>query len=1160
MKDYISSENINTKNNNNNINNLRSQFDINICILHNKEFSLYCKTCLTDICFFCQNNHINHELIKYEIILPKNEEIKLLLDSIKKYNDDYNKFLIEIYAWRKEIDKIILFYQEQLSNNKTLNNNINFIYNYWYYKMNFKLILKFRQIYSNIIEPQKSQNNNQILNYMTKDYKIYNDNNMGLFHYNNYQLMKFGLDKIIDKNNEYDFINNSYNIIRIIWDIYNNIKKGNINHSNIYNRKMYSKSDINSLSEGNLLKRTIFLNDNINNKIINFKNNYDKNISEIFIDLSKFNTINNKKTKNDNLSNPKVGNIFLEQNRANQLKADLVLNNYSDFDNNILCNYNCQNHIDKQNNSTNNNNYKNTFEFSENKKLYKKKKSISENKWSNNKRSNTLSIENNKNKSKLITQNSNNKEIIINKYIPKIKLQNKIDINKNKKGKTYVHKKFDVLNINPINNNYNKDKLNSSNIMKSEKKNEKNELYDQNDNSNSSSDKKLNNTFSQFDYNISNDLTPFTKNIINLKQYKQRNQINKKIYNTNTYDSSIPKIQNLYNYQIFKSLNSQKYEIQPDIPLYIGIELNNNECKLGIIEKNEENNKKMESIDLFCFKDNSYSIPTIITLNEKTDEIKIGYEALDSLLENPDKTIFNIMKIFGKNNNEISLNQNLYPYKIYTNDNLSSRPYIKIDYNNKKEKKFFFEDLFTIYFKKLFEIFFKEVEIENNDKEKEKNTIQLILVIAVPDNFNYFQREIIKKLFQTDIFPQYSDINNRNLDIKQDNISTASSKLSTSLSYNSYNKRKNKLYAGYQIILKDIKIENCSSIANLCLKINSNNIQNTLIININGNSINLSLSSNYQERNNENNEIKNIYQIKRANSIEKGEEDFINDYIAQKLKINAEKKDNLNNILEICKLRKICYETIKNINMYNCEDEHKNNNKKEFIQSLIHIYNEIILNIKKMLKKEKINEININNIFLIGSLSKTNIFIHMLKKFFKFNKDIINQLTRIETYMNLIDDYNDEIYDDYLIAAGAAIQSYNLDNNNSSYTLMDISPNSFGIESLNGCMEFVIEKGTIIPSINQKFIKIKKNNNKNDKLLEINIYEGESKEVINNKLISCANIDKKNFKNEKIGNNYIELLIQFEIDKYYNLRVFVLEPKTLKRRFECLINIDIIKG
>ena len=154
-----------------------------------------------------------------------------------------------------------------------------------------------------------------------------------------------------------------------------------------------------------------------------------------------------------------------------------------------------------------------------------------------------------------------------------------------------------------------------------------------------------------------------------------------------------------------------------------------------------------------------------------------------------------------------------------------------------------------------------------------------------------------------------------------------------------------------------------------------------------------------------------------------------------------------------------------------------------------------------------------------------------------------------------------EINDDYFITSGAAIQSYNIGIKNTQYYLEDICPLSFGIESLDGMMKFIIEKGEKIPIINQRFIKIKKNNENSNKenYLEINIYEGENKEVNKNKLISSVNIDKKNFKNEKICNNYIELLIQFEIDKKFNLRVFVLEPKSLKRRFECLINIDIYK-
>ena len=78
--------------------------------------------------------------------------------------------------------------------------------------------------------------------------------------------------------------------------------------------------------------------------------------------------------------------------------------------------------------------------------------------------------------------------------------------------------------------------------------------------------------------------------------------------------------------------------------------------------------------------------------------------------------------------------------------------------------------------------------------------------------------------------------------------------------------------------------------------------------------------------------------------------------------------------------------------------------------------------------------------------------------------------------------------------------------------------------------------------------------------MEIKIYEGEESNVNKNRLISSANIDKKNFKTEKIGKDYMEILIQFEIDSNLNLCVYVLDVKTYKRRFECLINIDIVKS
>jgi hypothetical protein len=205
------------------------------------------------------------------------------------------------------------------------------------------------------------------------------------------------------------------------------------------------------------------------------------------------------------------------------------------------------------------------------------------------------------------------------------------------------------------------------------------------------------------------------------------------------------------------------------------------------------------------------------------------------------------MKLFGKNYNDISEKKYLYPYNIYSNENTSSRPYIKISYNNHKEKHYYFEDLFTIYMIKLFEIIFTEIE----NKDKDKNIIQLSLVVGISDNLSYFQRKIIEKIFQTQVFPEYiSEMGSNINDNKLDNISITSSKLSTSQSANSIqSKRRKKTYGGYQIILKDIKIENSSSISCLCLKLNNESKKRILTININGDSINLSLSSIFQKKN-----------------------------------------------------------------------------------------------------------------------------------------------------------------------------------------------------------------------------------------------------------------------------------------------------------------------
>ena len=198
------------------------------------------------------------------------------------------------------------------------------------------------------------------------------------------------------------------------------------------------------------------------------------------------------------------------------------------------------------------------------------------------------------------------------------------------------------------------------------------------------------------------------------------------------------------------------------------------------------------------------------------------------------------------------------------------------------------------------------------------------------------------------------------------------------------------------------------------------------------------------------------------------------------------------------------------------------------------IYVEIISSIENLLEKEKLELTNITKIFIQGQILNTKPFINLISHIFKEN-----------TYIELISNNDNNIINSAL----------NLTNN--FCVLKNISSISFGIDSL-GDMKFLIKKGDKMPFVNNKFIKIK--NIKENKCLEIKIYEGENKEINKNRLISCININKKKFKNEIICDDYIELLIQFELEEYCNLRVFILDPKTTKKRFECLINIDIIKG
>ena len=1047
---------------NNNLSNKNISFS-DICSIHKEKFISYCKLCTLEICNKCLSSHFNHELINYKKIRPQKEEIELLQNSIKKYQEIFNNILTQIFSWKKFLEKIILSFQHDLNQNQKINENLNFIFNNDINNYtNFNSILKFRQLFNSVIEPQKNINNNKILNYMTNCDNIFEENKMGLYEYNNYNKIKLCLEKINYNNNssENNFLYNTNCIIDILWENYISKNKNN----------------------------------NINN---NINHNQNKKIIEKYIDLSQHKKISKNKfslmkecslndlSKTQSTFKPKIGNIFLEPSYLNTSNDTI---NYT---------------ID--NNNSNNSNA-----------IYSKKRSYSNNNiiWNKNRKNISFNI-----KEFNANLNINKINFFVKQENPPLQKIKSVNLNNKTnnphKGKSFFHKKFEMINLKKFVKNSSKKETNidtndSQKTPKILSKSEKNKVYGKNSFFLNNSDNKLNSTCNSsdkikqklnFDF-LGNDFNLLNNDLIKENEiiYKLPNNKNNNNNSNNNNNNNISFISNNIRYT---------YILSPNQILSFGLDIGNLNCKLGLINPNpNQKNNPYIIID---------SIPFMLSFNEKTEEIDIGPDAFNSFINNSEtKLITDIVNLIGKNFDEINLKN--YFYEIFSKNN---KPYIKINLHG-KEKNFNFEDLFTIYIKKLFQKFFDKIEVIGNDN----NFLQINLVIAIPDDINYFQRKIIEKIFQSQIFPSFIDSNDSSSDNSKKNYKVNSSSINSG-SFKNYSK---KLYGGYQIILKDIKIENNSSIIHLSYKLEENNSKNILAIVDNGDVISISLGYIFKEK--KGNEIKDIYEIKNVISLEKGEINLINDFIE---KMNTSQK----NINDINNLRKILYQFFFDINK---TDEENSFILNEFIKSLNNIYKEVISSILKILQIEKLTENNINQIIIEGKILKTKAFIELLSSLFKSNKEISYSLNNINNNNNII--------------LGSIIQSYNLGQDSPLQILKNISPMSFGIDSF-GIMEFIIKKGDKVPFINNKKVKIK--NDKNEKDVKINIYEGENREINKNRIIFCIEIDKSNFKKENIFDEYVELVIQFELDCYFNLKVFVLDNKNLKKRFECLINFDIKK-
>ena len=86
-------------------NNSKDSFKDFLCLRHNDNFISFCKTCRKNICKQCFNiEHKNHFISQFYELLPSNEEIIQLKNSIDNEINDVNVFLTETFnKWIKEL-------------------------------------------------------------------------------------------------------------------------------------------------------------------------------------------------------------------------------------------------------------------------------------------------------------------------------------------------------------------------------------------------------------------------------------------------------------------------------------------------------------------------------------------------------------------------------------------------------------------------------------------------------------------------------------------------------------------------------------------------------------------------------------------------------------------------------------------------------------------------------------------------------------------------------------------------------------------------------------------------------------------------------------------------------------------------------------------------
>ena len=1086
------------------------------CAIHKKSFISFCSNCNKDICSSCEKNHRNHQLYPYRTFIPNEKEVSALKKTIYKYYHDYQLILNEIFLWKNLLEEKILCFKNNFKAYNSNDNIIDFIDNFNRSSTSFSEAMKFRKIFSTIMPKNETDINNKILN---KCLQNSNKDFNPFYNVDNFQLAQNVINEIIslneDINNNHKFINCSSLIINYIIEL--NKKCQNIKNDKIIDKKIYKIKTYNGRLPCNRYLNNEFKKNNnesedkkIIEKQINFKDYHNQRKQKMLPILYVLSGYNNKTPKNEvvkrilrnktNLNGENPNNTMNTSYTSCNLMGTSMSN--SNFNSNI---YSRKSTTPKMTDSFSKNMKKVNFQ-NQNATVdlvLNSTKTIQGNRYSN-KRSSLRNNNRFNNSIKSLDLSDLNRLSIIKKI-------NNYSFSLDKNICKPQEQRYNIKNNNIINGVEKKEKEAKTYVHK--------KLMVSNNNTNNNNQKISKMRFNNYYPDKIPDIdccslyegrynTSDSNNCELIREQNKKAEIKSSLFKyskeeeekkCNNIKENIPKVIKASYENII--IDSKK-------PLYIGLDLGDSFCKLTMV------NQFTNEIKLISFKKNLCQVPTVIYFDEKKDEIKIGIEAENAGVDKPSQVIFNLLKFIGINYDEIIGKKYLWPFKLYKNEK-NMRPYIKIDFNAQKEKIFYLEDILSLFLQKLFEEFFRKIILKNPFN----NSIKLYIELSLPNYLSYLQKKIIEKIFQNQLFLN------------------------------------NKTYSDYNINLKKIKMENSISIACLYKEFGfvNNFDKNILNIYIDGCSINLSIVS----------QKGLLFEVKNIESAAFGEEDLIDNYICYSLRNLDEYSKNkfLQSPLLLFKIRKSISLAINNFGIIPqtqiefCLPQEKENKisiilkKIEYEDCCDEFFKKIISLIKNILIKSNLSEMDIDDIILIGRTAKSSKIKSLIYDFFKKNNKI-NKVLLLSDSNSSSKDITD---DEYLIPIGCGLQAMNNNKMISCYMLIDICSYSFGIETLDGMMNVAIQKGTKLPCKSKNLIKI---SNRSDKIY-INIFEGDDKYAKNNKFITCAVIEKSNFK--ETDKDYIQVLVILEIDLDYNLKYYIFDPNS-NNRFECLININVVKN